>query len=94
MLVLQDHINKRRANNAFYRQELGSIKGISFQTEPDERFHSNYWLTAILIDPKLTSGKTREDLRLALDAEKIESRPLWKPMQCGRGDISGLHIRH
>jgi len=80
MLVLQDHINKRRANNAFYRQELASIKGISFQTEPDERFHSNYWLTAILVDPKLTGGKTREDLRLALDAAEIESRPLWKPM--------------
>ena len=80
MLVLQEHINKRRANNAFYRRELGSIKGITFQTEPDERFFSNYWLTSILVDPKLTGGKTREDLCLALDAEEIESRPLWKPM--------------
>jgi len=80
MLVLQGHINKRRANNAFYRKELGSINGISFQTEPDDRFFSNYWLTAILIDPKLTGGKTREDLCAVLDAEEIESRPLWKPM--------------
>lgn len=80
MLVLQEHIDKRRANNAFYRQELGSIKGISFQTEPDKRFYSNYWLTAILVDPKETAGKTREDLRRALEVENIESRPLWKPM--------------
>ena len=80
MLVLQEHVNKRRANNAFYRQELDLIKGISFQTEPDEQFYSNYWLTAILIEPKLTNGKTSEDLRLALEAENIESRPLWKPM--------------
>ena len=80
MLVLQEHVNNRRSNNAFYRQELGSIRGISFQTEPDERFYSNYWLTAILVDPKLTGGKTREDLRFALDAAEIESRPLWKPM--------------
>ena len=25
-------------------------------------------------------GATREDIRLALEAENIESRPLWKPM--------------
>jgi len=80
MLVLKDHINKRRANNAFYRRELGSINGISFQTEPDEYFHSNYWLTAIQVDPNLTGGKTRENLQHTLDTEEIESRPLWKPM--------------
>jgi dTDP-4-amino-4,6-dideoxygalactose transaminase len=33
-----------------------------------------------LIDPALTGGITREDVRLALDAQNIESRPLWKPM--------------
>jgi dTDP-4-amino-4,6-dideoxygalactose transaminase len=37
-------------------------------------------LTAILINPELTGGISREDVRLALDAENIESRPLWKPM--------------
>jgi len=80
MLVLQDHVNNRRANNEFYRKELSSIKGISFQTEPDERFHSNYWLTTILVDSTKTEGKTNEDLRLALESENIESRLLWKPM--------------
>lgn len=80
MLVLQDHVNNRRANNKFYRKELSSIKGISFQTEPDERFHSNYWLTTILVDSTKTEGKTNEDLRLALESENIESRLLWKPM--------------
>jgi dTDP-4-amino-4,6-dideoxygalactose transaminase len=34
----------------------------------------------VLIDPAQTGGVTRETLRLALDAENIESRPLWKPM--------------
>lgn len=80
MFELQNHIDNRRANNNFYRNKLSGIKGISFQTEPDERFQSNYWLTAILIDPKQTGGKTREDLCKALEAENIESRPLWKPM--------------
>jgi len=80
LLVLQDHIEKRRANNLFYRQELGCIDGISFQSEPDANFYSNYWLTTILVDPLKTRGKTREDLRIALAAKDIETRPLWKPM--------------
>ena len=80
MLVLQDHVDKRRENNSFYRRELSSIQGISFQTEPTDLFHSNYWLTSILIDPAKTNGKTADELRLALDAANIESRPLWKPM--------------
>jgi dTDP-4-amino-4,6-dideoxygalactose transaminase len=37
-------------------------------------------LSAITIDAQLTNGIDRETLRLALDAENIESRPLWKPM--------------
>ncbi len=39
----------------------------------------NRWLTVITIDPD-EFGATREDVRLALEAENIESRPLWKPM--------------
>ena len=80
MLVLQDHVDKRRENNLFYRNELSSIDGISFQTEPNDLFHSNYWLTSILVDPAKTGGKTANDLRIALDAANIESRLLWKPM--------------
>ncbi len=80
MLVLQEHVDKRREINEFYRRELGSIKSISFQTEPDSKFHSNYWLTCILVDPAKSGGRTREDLCLLLDSENIESRPLWKPM--------------
>ena len=41
---------------------------------------SNRWLTTIHVNPKKTGGINREDLRLALEAENIESRPLWKPM--------------
>jgi len=80
MLVLQDHVDKRRENNSFYRRALSSIEGILFQTEPTDLFHSNYWLTSILIDSNKNGGKTADDLRLALDAANIESRPLWKPM--------------
>jgi dTDP-4-amino-4,6-dideoxygalactose transaminase len=80
MEVLNERVNQRRTNNQRYRDFFEDIAGISFQTEPNSNYFSNYWLTAILIDPALTGGISREDVRLALDAENIESRPLWKPM--------------
>ncbi len=80
MEVLTERVKQRRANNQRYREFFNDIKGITFQTEPDSSYFSNYWLTAILIDPALTGGISREDVRLALEAENIESRPLWKPM--------------
>jgi dTDP-4-amino-4,6-dideoxygalactose transaminase len=78
--VLDDRIAQRRFNNKRYRDFFKGYNGITFQTEPNKDYFSNYWLTAILINPDLTEGITREEVRLALDAENIESRPLWKPM--------------
>ncbi len=80
MEVLNDRVKQRRANNQRYREFFKGIEGVIFQTEPNEDYFSNYWLTAILIDPEKTRGISREDVRLALDTENIESRPLWKPM--------------
>jgi len=76
--VLDLRVKQRRVNNKFYRDLLGDVKGITFHTESSDSF-SNYWLTSILIDPKMT-GVTREDLRKGLEIDNIESRPLWKPM--------------
>lgn len=76
--VLDLRITQRRANNNFYRKLLNGYKGITFHTETINTF-SNYWLTSIIIDPKVT-GISREDLRLGLESDNIESRPLWKPM--------------
>jgi hypothetical protein len=42
-------------------------------------FNSNMWLTCIVVDPA-NAGFTREELRLAMEQENIETRPLWKPM--------------
>jgi dTDP-4-amino-4,6-dideoxygalactose transaminase len=79
MEVLPERIEQRRANFSFYQKELKGFEGISFVKEP-EGFFSNRWLTTILVDPEKTNGVTREDIRLALEKENIESRPLWKPM--------------
>jgi dTDP-4-amino-4,6-dideoxygalactose transaminase len=80
MEVLDERVAQRRANNKRYREFFSGVPGVTFQTEPSADYFSNYWLTAILIEPSLTGEITREDVRLALDAENIESRPLWKPM--------------
>lgn len=80
MQVLDLRVAQRRANNQRYRDFFSPIPGVSFQNEPNKDYFSNYWLTSILINPNETGGVTREDIRLALEAENIESRPLWKPM--------------
>jgi len=80
MEVIDARVAKRREVNAWYKDLLKDIKGITFQTEPSAEYYSNYWLTAILVDPKKTGGITRETIRLALEKENIECRPLWKPM--------------
>jgi len=79
MEVLEDRINARRAMNNFYQDLFADINGVEVFKEPSTDFYSNHWLSAILIDSKVT-GKTREDLRLAFLEDNIESRPLWKPM--------------
>ena len=80
MEVLEDRVNKRRDINNYYYQNLSQIPGIYFLKEPSSDYFSNYWLTTILVDPSKTKGITREDIRLALLKENIDSRPLWKPM--------------
>ncbi|MBK0371281.1 DegT/DnrJ/EryC1/StrS family aminotransferase [Flavobacterium agrisoli] len=80
MEVLDAHVALRRAMHAFYARFFAGIKGVTVLTEPDDRYFSNHWLTAITIDPAVTNGKTREGLRIAFDRANIESRPLWKPM--------------
>ncbi|MDH7446553.1 DegT/DnrJ/EryC1/StrS family aminotransferase [Aquimarina sp. 2201CG14-23] len=75
MEVLDKHVNNRRNNFNFYKNNLGNSPEIKFLEEP-AGFHSNRWLTCI----ETTSYELREGLRLTLAKENIESRPLWKPM--------------
>lgn len=79
MMVLNERIRQRRDNHAFYVDLLGDVSGISFLPEPDGYF-SNRWLTTILVDPEKTGGITRETIRLEMEKQNIECRPLWKPM--------------
>jgi len=79
MEVISERVRARRENFEFYKSNLSGLKGVSFIDEPGEKYFSNRWLTTILIDPK-EAGADREEVRIALEKENIESRPLWKPM--------------
>ncbi|MDX8568450.1 aminotransferase class I/II-fold pyridoxal phosphate-dependent enzyme [Elizabethkingia sp. HX XZB] len=79
MEVLEDRVNARRKMHDFYVELFDNIAGIKAFSEPSTDYYSNHWLSAIIIDSKIT-GITREDLRLSLLEDNIESRPLWKPM--------------
>jgi dTDP-4-amino-4,6-dideoxygalactose transaminase len=76
--VLDQRVQKRREVFDFYKKNLNGIEGLSFLDEPDGHY-SNRWLTTILVDSD-KCGIHREDIRLKLEENIIESRPLWKPM--------------
>jgi dTDP-4-amino-4,6-dideoxygalactose transaminase len=80
MEVLDKHVTLRRQMHDFYVKLFANIDGVDVFEAPNEDYFANYWLSAITIDENKTKGITRETLRLALEAENIESRPLWKPM--------------
>lgn len=75
MEVLDDRVAARRQNFDFYKKHLSTYHSISFLEEPEGCF-SNRWITCIKTD----SFKLREQIRLELQKDDIESRPLWKPM--------------
>jgi dTDP-4-amino-4,6-dideoxygalactose transaminase len=76
--VLPERVEARRKIFDTYVQLLEDLPGVEFMPEaPYGR--SNRWLTCLTIEPE-AFGATREDVRLALEAEDIEARPVWKPM--------------
>lgn len=76
MEVLDAHVQLRRKAHQFYMDFFKSMNDVVVLHEPNNAFYSNHWLTAIVLE----SYEKREALRLAFEAENIETRPLWKPM--------------
>lgn len=75
MEVIEDRVASRRNNYNFYKSNLSKYKSIQFLEEPEGVF-SNRWMTCINTE----SYDMRESIRLYLQDNEIESRPLWKPM--------------
>ena len=81
--VLNDRVAARRNNFERYKKYFSKYNNAGFNIQFQEApsgYYSNRWLTCILVDPELNNGLTREVIRLSLEEENIESRPLWKPM--------------
>ncbi|RKG62551.1 aminotransferase class I/II-fold pyridoxal phosphate-dependent enzyme [Corallococcus sp. AB011P] len=76
--VLEDRVSARRANHAFYAEAFRDLPGIQFMPEAPWGRHTR-WLTTITIDPE-AFGADREAVRVALERDNIEARPVWKPM--------------
>ncbi|RDV16144.1 aminotransferase class I/II-fold pyridoxal phosphate-dependent enzyme [Pontibacter diazotrophicus] len=76
--VLEARVAKRRSNYDFYKNELSDYTNMRFMEEPGSDYYSNRWLSTLLVEED--GGFSREDIRLGLEKDNIESRPLWKPM--------------
>lgn len=76
--LLADRVQARRRNFDFYLERLARLPGVSLMPEAPWGRHSR-WLTCLTIDPR-AFGADREQVRLALEAQNIEARPVWKPL--------------
>ena len=73
--VLDERVTKKRYIFGFYKKELGALPGVQFM--PVNKWDEpNCWLSCILLNGGVTPLRIME----ALEAENVESRPIWKPM--------------
>jgi dTDP-4-amino-4,6-dideoxygalactose transaminase len=78
MARLSGKVSRRRAHFKAYGDAFKALPGVTMQPEASWG-RSTHWLTCLTIDPAI-AGVTREQVRLSLEAENIEARPVWKPM--------------
>jgi len=73
--VLGQRVSRKREIFKFYKRELDGLYGVKMMPV-NEWNEPNYWLSCMTL-----SGRVRPiDIMEALEAESIESRPIWKPM--------------
>jgi len=78
--VLDLRIKQKQRVFQGYKERLGNLPEITFMPEPGYG-KSTFWLSCVTFGEDEKSGfQMREAVRLALEAENIEARPLWKPM--------------
>lgn len=78
LLHLDEH---RLLKKAIYERYKAAFFDVPVKMNPYlECSEPNFWLSCITIDEEAMDKVTPEKIRLALEAENIESRPIWKPM--------------
>jgi dTDP-4-amino-4,6-dideoxygalactose transaminase len=76
--VLDERVASRRRVYDRYREGLASCRQLQWMPAPDWSY-STHWLTACTVDPDATNLTSGEIIR-KLAADRIEARPVWKPM--------------
>lgn len=73
--VLDKRVEKKKYIFEFYKRELEHLEGLEMMPV-NEWNQPNFWLSCIILRGKVRPINVIE----ALEAENIESRPIWKPM--------------
>jgi dTDP-4-amino-4,6-dideoxygalactose transaminase len=79
---LDEMLARRREIRWMYASALGDVPGVQLLgrgVDGRSDDEDSCWLTCMVLDPAVT-GVEAGQVMAALDAEDIESRPLWKPM--------------
>lgn len=73
--VLEQRVAKKKYIFKYYKRELGCLDGVEFMPINDWN-EPNYWLSVMTLNGSVRPIQVME----ALEAQNIESRPVWKPM--------------
>lgn len=76
LLHLEEHLKEKERVYRAYEKGLAGLPLRMNPYLPESR--PNFWLSCVTLEKG--AGITPEQIRLALEAENIESRPIWKPM--------------
>jgi dTDP-4-amino-4,6-dideoxygalactose transaminase len=76
--ILAARVSRRREIFATYKAALSDLPGIAFMPEATYG-RANRWLSVITLD-ETEGAPSPAHLRLTLEEQNIESRPVWKPM--------------
>jgi dTDP-4-amino-4,6-dideoxygalactose transaminase len=90
--VLADRVHARRRIFERYQQGLGHLNALQWMPEPAWSF-SNHWLSTCTLNPQCTHA-VAADVMHHLAAERIEARPVWKPMQLQPVFKNALYFSH
>jgi len=78
LIHLEEH---RKLKEDIYFKYKDGLKGLPISMNPyEECAVPNFWLSCMLIDEEGMKKTNPEEIRLALEKENIEARPIWKPM--------------
>ncbi|MFR9578341.1 MAG: DegT/DnrJ/EryC1/StrS family aminotransferase, partial [Rikenellaceae bacterium] len=79
MTVVEEHIAHHRHIHSLYRDAFEDVEGVELMEAPNSDYTPNYWLSTIVVD-KQRYGADYREIIARLQSERIESRPLWKPL--------------